>query len=184
MQISLFKETVLLGSGSQKSILVAEGSDLFLTLKAEDCFWSCGLMLLNPFRFRSFSSDVSLLAGLSKKIVIVCFPDSFVQQGIQHSNGSSNILSDTEFSYKLFKQQPFFLQTLTKVHCEQKLLCCLQRRSDVLPFQFPISDSTNRRLFATCYKTWLRSVSTTNTWIVQTPFFKYRFKGKTVVKRG
>ena len=73
-------------------------------------------------KFRQFECSSSFVYFV-QKIVVFCVSDSFVQKTTQQSNGSFNVICDSQLLRKVFKKQSFnFCHYVQKLYCEQRVL--------------------------------------------------------------
>ena len=118
-------------------------------------FWSLSRdisLLGDSFPFWSLSRDMSIwrtfffFGRFVQKLKVSCFSASFVQKTTQQSDGSCNVTSDSQLSYKLFKKQAlYFCKNIWKINFDWRLLYCSPRWQDVLFTQLQISQKYNRQ---------------------------------------
>ena len=153
---------------------------------------SRGISLLGEsFLFWSLSRDTSIygtsffFGTFVHKVIVSCFSDSFVQKMTQQSDGSCNVTSDSQFSFKIFRKRAFlFLQTHMKKNFMSKEYCIF-RSDDQMSF---LPDCRYHNILLGNFEELLKKLDTFCFTYQHVDCLytlcEYRFSGKVIAKSG
>ena len=131
-----------------------------------------------------YMEPLSFLGRFVQKLKVSCFSESFVQETTQQSDGSCNVTSDSQLSYKLYKKSLFFSANtygknfLSKEYCfarHDDKMCFLPNCRYHIILIGNIKELLQKRN-AFCFN--YQHVDCLYT------LFKYRFSDKIVLKSG